>query len=247
MTRPPAVDTMTDRASVIVHERSLVPLTSWLMDALTASAASGRAVQILTVPTTRITAPLRLVLGASDGRWVVQEPGEAGYYDGLSGLPLTWDGSAFVPVNRSAPQGPSPSFLREGAGSVGHLRVELRVTQPAAADLDLGGALEALAATVTGTAPTNWGSSEPALFAWRRGDVTGLCRRRAPRPTFLVFVGQDRTGCPAVIGTQRVERVPSGVKESITFVAGYDAGRPAPVDELADLADTFARTGTWSP
>src|SRR4051794_27012532 len=55
----------------------------------------------------------------------------------------------------------------------------------------------------TGAVPASWGTSEPALSRWARSEVTDLCRRRAPQPTFTVFVGPglDGDGRRIFIGT----------------------------------------------
>ncbi|GGR66375.1 hypothetical protein GCM10010269_01280 [Streptomyces humidus] len=50
---------------------------------------SGRALQIVTPPQVRVSAPARATLLQPPNRWVVQDPAQ-GYYDGLSGAVLRW-------------------------------------------------------------------------------------------------------------------------------------------------------------
>ncbi|MFK0175364.1 DUF6177 family protein [Streptomyces xanthochromogenes] len=61
----------TDHASVIVLDRPVVALATWLSDALRAAAADGRALQLDTPPSCRLTRPTRV---AHPNRWVVQDP-----------------------------------------------------------------------------------------------------------------------------------------------------------------------------
>jgi hypothetical protein len=84
----PAVDLITDKAAVVIQERPVVPLTSWLVDAATACAEARQGLQILTSADSRITLPLRTTLSEPKARWVVREPGDTGYFDGFSGIPL---------------------------------------------------------------------------------------------------------------------------------------------------------------
>ncbi|RAY13180.1 hypothetical protein DPM19_22075 [Actinomadura craniellae] len=240
MSAHPAVDILTARTAVVIQDRPLVPLSSWLIDAMAACARGGLAFQVLTPDDSRITLPLRMALNISRSRWVVQEPGDAGYYDGFSGMPLEWNGAAFAPVDagtaRSA--GPSPAFTRPVPDLGAQLLVDLRVLHPAAAELELGQTIELLADRLAGTEPTAWGTGEPTLSRWLPAEVTELCRRRSPQPTRLVFTG------PNLIGTHQVSRVTSGVTEAVMFVTGRAADEPSPLDDLAELAGELAARGT---
>jgi len=243
----PAVDIATGKSAVLIQDRPLVPLSSWLTDVMARCAAIGQAVQVLAPHDARLTLPLRLALDGKDTRWVVQEPGD-GYYDGFSGLPLTWDGMAFVLDREAAARGPSPTYLREPPGDLGHhLAVSLQVVHPATAGLELGETVERLAERLAGARPAAWGTAEPALSRWSRDEVTALCRRRAPRATYLVFMGPHGDGAPADVprfgGTLRVSRVTSGVKETISFAVALPPGADRPLDAIADLAGDLARGG----
>ncbi|RKS74725.1 hypothetical protein BZB76_3242 [Actinomadura pelletieri DSM 43383] len=250
----PAVDIVTRTSAVVIQDRPLVPLSSWLTDVMGRCAAIGQTVQVLAPHDARLTLPLRLALDGKDTRWVVQEPGD-GYYDGFSGLPLTWDGSAFIVDREAAPRGPSGTFLREPHTDLGHhLAVSLQVVHPATHELELGGTVERLAETLAGARPASWGTAEPALSRWSPTAVTELCRRRTPHATYLVFMGPHGTDAPAFGGTVRVSRVTSGVKETISFAVALPPGASRPLDDLESLAADLARDGTlgtlvarWSP
>ncbi|MFI0482182.1 DUF6177 family protein [Actinomadura sp. 9N215] len=248
-TAHPAVDIVTGESAVVIQDRPLVPLSSWLTDVMARCAAIGQAVQVLAPHDARLTLPLRLALNGKDTRWVVQEPDD-GYYDGFSGFPLAWDGTAFVVDREAATRGPSPTYLREPPAGLGHhLTVSLQIVHPATPELELGGTVERLTETLAGALPASWGTAEPALSRWSPGELTDLCRRRTPRATYLVFMGPHGTDAPDTPrfgGTVRVSRVTSGVKEAISFAVALppDAGRP--LDDLGDLAAALARGGTLS-
>src|SRR5205823_1085904 len=89
----PAADALTPKAMVILQDRPVVAFTKWLADGLRLCSETRRGLQVVTGPDSRITVPLRLVLTGQNTHWVVRADG--GYYDGLSGVPLVWDGSAF--------------------------------------------------------------------------------------------------------------------------------------------------------
>ena len=245
MTEHPAVDILTGKTAVVVQERALVPLSSWLTDAMAACGRIGLTLQVLTRPDARITLPLRMALSGPGARWVAQAPGDEGYYDGMSGARLTWDGQTFA-LGEEALAGPSPGFLDEPADLGHHLLVDLRVRHEAGAGLRLGGALHLLATELAGGPPTSWGTSEPALSVWDRDAVTELCRDRTPRGTWLVVTGQgdEEKGHRPFISTERVSRVESGVKETITFVVGRGPDDRPPLAALAELADRLAGDGT---
>ncbi|MFC7329860.1 DUF6177 family protein [Marinactinospora rubrisoli] len=244
LTQHPAVELVTARTALVVQDRPLVPLTSWIADAAAASARSERGLQVLTPAGSRVTLPLRTLLNNAKARWVVEEPDGSGHYDGFSGAPLVWDAAAgyTLPAPGAATGGPSRTFLDAPSAPGGQLLVDLRLVHPATEDLVIGGAIETLAATFTGAAPAGWGVGEPALSPWNPAEMTDLCRRRAPQATLLTIAGPG-DGTRSFIGTQRVARVTSGVKETITAAVGYRDDEEPPIGELADLAREFADRG----
>ncbi|MGI5473322.1 DUF6177 family protein [Streptomyces sp. CA-132043] len=236
----PAVDVLTDTATVLFQDRPVLALSSWLGNALLAAASEGREIQVVTPPQTLLTLPARLALTEAQGRWVVREE-SGGYYDGLSGAVLGWQGDAFARL-------PAASREEGGAGTAAafapvpnpderQLLLSLRTCHRADEQLVLGGGLEAAWQHLTGAAPAAWGTAEPAGLPWSRRNLTAFARERAPRPTRLVVVGAPER--PAVAAVH-VLRTADGVEEDINLAIGYDKDGPPPFDALAGLADELA-------
>lgn len=229
----PAVDVLTDTTAVVIQDRPLIAMTSWLSDALRTTTATDRALQIVTPPTARLTLPTRTALRGLPNRWVVQDP-EHGYYDGLSGAVLHWKKGTFTPAQDE--QG--ATVVAEAfapAPDVGdrQLILTLRTRHPADEHLVLGHALEAALRHLTGAPPAGWSTAEPVNLPWSTGKLTDLARARAPRPTWLVAVGHpDR---PA-LATVRVLRTPAGVEEDITLALGYGGDETPPLHAVEELA-----------
>ncbi|MFJ4435000.1 DUF6177 family protein [Streptomyces sp. NPDC088923] len=248
----PAVDVLTPRALVVMQDRPVVPLSTWLADALRHAADSGRALQLVTPPASRLTLPLRTALRGLPHRWVVRDE-RRGLYDGLSGVRLRWSGGAFGPDldERGAAILVEP-FREPVAGAVRQLVLQVRTRHHPDAELLLGGALEALFRRLTGAAPQGWGTAEPAGNPWSRRQLTELARARAPRPTLLTVVGAG------ALATVRVLRTREGVEEDVTVVVGEggaggaeggrdEGGRGAGPDAVDEVArELHARHGLLS-
>lgn len=232
-TAAPAVDVLTPAAAVVIQERPLVAMTTWLSDALRTAADSDRALQIVTPPTARLTLATRTALQGLPNRWVVQDP-EHGYYDGLSGAVLHWKDGAFTPVrDEDGTTALAEAFTAPGEAGDRQLVLTLRTRHAPDADLVLGRALEAVFRGLTGTAPAGWSTAEPVNLPWSTRELTDLARTRAPRPTWLIAVGHpDR---PA-LATVRVLRTRAGVEEDITVTFGYGAGEDVPLEAIEGLA-----------
>lgn len=222
----PAVDVLTERAAVVMQDRPIVPLTSWLSDALRTAAEGELALQIVTPPTTRLSLPTRTALRGLPNRWVVQDP-EHGFYDGLSGARLHWKDGAFTPTGAAAQSAP---FTDTGDRQ---LLLTLRTRHPAEADLVLGRSLETAWQHLTGRPPAGWSTAEPVNLPWSTRQLTDLARSRAPRSTWLVAVGHPER--PAV-ATLRMLRTPAGVEEDIALALGYGAEEDVPLDAIETLA-----------
>ncbi|MDT0613905.1 DUF6177 family protein [Streptomyces lancefieldiae] len=232
-TGTPAVDVLTTTTAVVIQDRPLVPLTSWLSDALRTAADSDRALQIVTPPTARLTLPTRAALHGLPNRWVVQDP-EHGYYDGLSGAVLHWKGGTFTPVRDEEGKARLAEAFTAAALVPGdrQLLLTLRTRHTPDTDLVLGRSLEAAFRHLTGSPPVGWSTAEPVNLPWSTRELTDLARARAPRPTWLVAVGApDR---PA-IATVRVLRTPAGVEEDISLALGYGDGGPPPLGAVEEL------------
>ncbi|WP_171110513.1 MULTISPECIES: DUF6177 family protein [Streptomyces] len=229
----PAIDVLTPSTAVVIQDRPLAPLTSWLSDALRTATEGDRALQIVTPPTARLTMPTRTALRGLPNRWVVQDP-DHGYYDGLSGAVLHWKGGTFTPVRDEQGTTPVAGAFSAGAGTgERQLLLTLRTRHPADPDLVLGRALETCFRHLTGTAPAGWSTAEPVNVPWSTRGLADLARSRAPRPTWLIAVGHpDR---PA-LATVRVRRTPAGVEEDIAVALGYGEDEPPPLHALDGLA-----------
>ncbi|MFF1482408.1 DUF6177 family protein [Streptomyces sp. NPDC058301] len=236
--QPPAVDIQTDRVSVVVQDRPVIALTTWLSNALAETATQGRALQLVTPPTSRLTLPTRAALAFGPHRWVVQHP-ETGHYDGLRGARLHWNDAAFtegsgpdgtprVAAPFTAPAGaPTPEGERQ-------LAFSLRTVHVATADLVLGAVLEAAWQHLTGAPPTGWGTAEPVNLPWSKRELTELARTRAQKglPTFLIALGTPEQ--PAIATTQIVP-TPAGIEEHTTLALGYGPDDAVPLETLPEL------------
>ncbi|CAM5237081.1 hypothetical protein SVIOM74S_09310 [Streptomyces violarus] len=161
-TGAPAVDVLTDSTAVVIQDRPLVAMTSWLSDALRTAATADRALQIVTPPSARLTLPTRTALRGVPNRWVVQDP-EHGYYDGLSGAVLHWKDGSFIPVHDE--QGATrvaEAFTPTPDTGDRQLILTLRTRQPAEENLALGHALEAAFQHLTGAPPAGWSTPNPS-------------------------------------------------------------------------------------
>ncbi|MGI5528135.1 DUF6177 family protein [Streptomyces syringium] len=229
----PAVDMLTDEAAVVLQDRPVVPMTSWLSEALRATVESDRSLQIVTPPHCRLSLPTRMLVQSTPSRWVVQDE-RCGYYDGLTGAVLRWQDGAFSPDRDERGESPVADAFTEGRPTgERQLIVSFRTLHQPEADLVLGGALEAAWQALTGGPPAGWGTSEPAGLIWSRRQLTELAYGRAPQPTWTVVVGTpDR---PAV-ATLRVIRTSEGVEEDVTLTLGYGPDEQPPLEALSELA-----------
>ncbi|MFD5519792.1 DUF6177 family protein [Streptomyces sp. NPDC127066] len=237
----PAVDVLTDSTVVVLIDRPVVALTSWLSAVLRATSSSGRALQIVTPPHVRLSLPARTALAQVPNRWVVQDPG-CGYYDGLSGAVLRWQSGTFAPAlttdGGTTDGGPTVAgAFADVPPSAGYqLVVAFRTVRPADEHLVLGRSLETAWKTLTGAPPAGWGTAEPVSLPWSPRQLTDLARDRAPVPTQVITVGHpDR---PA-IATMRVIRTATGVEEDIRLALGYRADETPPLEAIEELAGTL--------
>ncbi|EGX55475.1 hypothetical protein SZN_32726 [Streptomyces zinciresistens K42] len=232
-TSTPAVDVLTDSTAVVIQDRPVVAMTSWLSDALRTATAADRALQIVTPPTARLTLPTRTALHGLPNRWVVQDP-QHGYYDGLSGAVLHWKNGTFTPVrDEEGAASTAEAFKTATETGERQLLLTLRTRHPADADLVLGHALETAFRHLTGSPPAGWSTAEPVNLPWSTRQLTDLARSRAPRPTWLIAIGHpDR---PA-LATMRVLRTTAGVEEDITLALGHGRNETPPLHAIEALA-----------
>lgn len=242
----PAVSALTEKNAVLVQDRPVIPLSSWLVDALAEHGRRGLGLQVVTPSTSVITHALRWFLSSPSATWVVRAP-DGRYYDGFNGLPLVWEaGTGFVPDPEvNAEEGPNEAFRTSAEEELGtHLHVDVRVDHPASDRLELGGTVELLAERLAGAPPSVWGVCEPLSRAWDPVQVTAMARRRSPSQTLLVFTGRPggvgKEGARPFAGSLRVTRTPSGVRERILFSVGHRPGEEPALDALTPLLRELA-------
>lgn len=233
----PAVDVLTDQAAVILSDRPLIPMTTWLSEVLRTAADNERALQIVTPPHARLTLPTRAALGGHPNRWVVRDE-TCGYYDGLSGAVLRWRDGAFAPARSADGQTRvAQAFTKSADTDERQLLLSLRIRHAPDRDLTLGTALEACWQALTGASPSGWGIAEPINLPWSIRQLTETVRNRAPEPSWLTTVGHpDR---PA-IATTVITHTTAGVEQDITLAIGYGRGENPPLDAIRSLAAALA-------
>lgn len=243
-TQHPAVSVATEKNAVLVQDRPVVPLSSWVVDAMAEFGRKGLGLQLVTASTSVITHALRWFLSRRGATWVVRTP-DARYYDGFNGLPLSWEKDVgFVPDPEvDAEAGPYQAFRTSPDEDLGtQLHVDLQIDHPIAPGLELGGGAEMLAERLAGARPALWGVSEPLTREWSPADITTMARNRAPGQTVLVFSGQPggEEGTRPFAGTMRVSRTPLGVREHLLFTVGYRPDEEPELDALKALVRELA-------
>jgi len=233
----PAIDVLTDSIAVVLQDRPVIPMTSWLSDALRTAITSDRALHIVTPNTAQLTLPTRHALGGHPHRWVVQDS-QDGYYDGLSGAVLQWQNGTFAPAGAaSGATAIAKAFTSTADIGDRQLILAIRTRHPADERLVLGRALETAWVHLTGAPPAGWSTAEPVNLPWSTRQLTDLARQRAPQPTWLIAIGHpDR---PA-LATVRIARTPGGVEEDIALSLGYGEDESPPLDAIPGLAETLA-------
>lgn len=238
----PSVDRRAEEAVVIEMERPVVPLTSWIADAIAVFGAERKAIQVVTPPTSRLTRPLWALLSGPGARWVVEDS-ERGHFDGVNGLPLEWDATkGFKPIAQGGPVAPVEGFQASAqylASSATHVLLDLTVEHPASEDLVLGGAAETLTSTLTGDLPVGWSSNEPMARTWSREAVTELCKKRAPNPSRMFAAGPHDAECPFIVSLT-VKRTRTGLLEALIVTIAVPPGEPVPHDDLMRSVELLA-------
>ncbi|WP_026415330.1 DUF6177 family protein [Actinomadura oligospora] len=203
-------DAVTDRALVVLSDRPVIGLTSDLAEAESTCTGSGRIVQLVTSPHSRITTVLRLLVTANKIEWIVRDTD--GYYAALTGHPMHWDGTAFVPLSSATDY--APGFVKGPASPLGtHLTLTLRTDSSAP-----GAAVEALTRAMTGANPTGWDTSEPIAHPWNLADLY------ADPPTRMVAVGPG----PSLALSERTSAHNGTATENTTITFAFALNAPQP-------------------
>ncbi|MFI0410745.1 DUF6177 family protein [Actinomadura sp. 3N508] len=225
------VDALTDQAMVVLQDRPLVPLSAWLNNALGDCTASGRTLQLVTPLDSRLSLPLRTVAAGNEMQWVVRN-GD-GYYEGLTGRPLKWSGTTFVPVPEARDY--APGFTTRPSARIGS-QLTLVYRTKHGPEGDLGGPVERLLQLLTGKPPGALGATEPLEHPWRADRFTEYARGRS---TARLLVGGDgprpaQAICDFTAGTG------GDVAEVSTVTVGYMPEDPPPLQHLPTLVGALA-------
>jgi hypothetical protein len=239
----PGVDLITESVAVVMQDRPVIGMSSWLSDALASAKFASRDVQLVTPSTSRLTWPVRSMLFTGlYSRWVVTA-GDDEYFDGLSGIRLKWNGDQFLARSTAKP-GEQTSDLHPDyvvqEEPFAQLQLTVRVRHKPVASLMLGKVAELLFTATTGSGPAGWSTSEPVTQPWSPDALTEYCRDRAPDPTWLVVSGQPGQEFKPAVGTLEARRTRSGLDETVTLaVAQPGMDFPSP-QELGELIDSVA-------
>lgn len=204
--RHPTVDLLTRTRAVMICQRPVVGLSSWLVDAARRSIEAGLVPTVVTPRATRLTLPMRSAVDNGLAQWLVRVVG-GGFYDGMSGRQVSFEDEDFVTGEEIAPE-----FGEVVEPDAWQVLIALSVEHRAAIHTQLGGAVETLARAFTGVRPAGWGAHEPATETWGRADLTTFARRRMPADSRVVVIG---AGAGTLSATTSVERTERGVEESL--------------------------------
>lgn len=229
------VDALTDQAMVVLQDRPLVPLSAWLNRAFADCAAGGRTLQLVTPLDSRLSLPLRTAASGQDVQWVVRN-GD-GYYEGLTGRPLKWNGGTFVPVPEARDY--APGFTTRPTAPIGS-QLTLVYRTRHGAEGDIGGPVERLLQLLTGKQPGALGPTEPLEHPWRRDRFTEYARGRS---TARLLVGGDGPR-PAQAICDFSTADGGGVAEVSTVTVGYMPDDPPPLQHLPTLVGAMAADQT---
>ncbi|MEU4191501.1 DUF6177 family protein [Kribbella sp. NPDC026611] len=239
----PGVDLITEKVAVVMQDRPVIGMSSWLVDALTSAKMEARDIQLVTPKTSRLTWPVRSMLfNGAFSKWVVTaDDGE--YYDGLNGVRLKWDGDLFIARSTAKP-GEQTSDLHPDyviqKEPFGHLQLTVRVRHKPVASLMLGKLAELLFTRTTGGGPAGWSTSEPVTQPWSPDALTEYCRDRAPDPTWLVVSGPPGAEFKPALGTLEARRTRSGLDETVTLAVVQPGLEFPSAHAIGDLIDEVA-------
>lgn len=236
----PLVDAVGPGFVVSETDAAVVSLSAARMGLVLETRAADLVFVQLTPSDSRVTPALLAMLRRTSSAWVVRE----GDRYRAAGSAEVVDDVATAMLAQQA----SPRSVRLGADEVPWIEVVVSVHHPATEQAGIGRTAELLLEGLAGSAPTAWGTVEPATLAWSVGAVTDFARGRAPRPTRLVAAAPVDGGVASV--QIRVERSATGVTEetrlalprrgpggtvSVTGTVSPTADGPV-VEVLADLA-----------
>ncbi|MBX6767709.1 MAG: hypothetical protein IRY90_11250, partial [Actinomadura rubrobrunea] len=225
------VDALTDQAMVVLQDRPVVALHAWLAEALDDCIGSGRTLQLVTPIGARLSLPLRSVVAGRAAQWVVRD-GD-GYYEGLTGRPLQWNGATFVPVPEARDY--APGYTSRPTAPIGAQLSLIYRSQHGPARV-LGGAANRLLQLLTGKGPVGWGPAEPLAHPWQPDRFTEYARGR-PSARLIVMGDGPR---PAQAVCEFTAADAGVVIEVTTVTVGYGGDDPPPLQHLPSLVGALA-------
>jgi hypothetical protein len=246
--RHPLIDAVTPRVVRVDSRARVVRLSAPLADLL-ARRRGRRRVVLVTGEASRLTVGTRAALVQAGAAWAVHDE-NGDLRDGLTGSPYADLDDA------GHPRGPGDDgsaadddvvvpVVREAVDTTAQLSVDLTVLHRASHDTSLGGAVEVLAAAVSGSQPDRWGETEPLRRPWDRWVLTQHARHAAPELVRVVVEG------PHLSGTVTARVTEHGIEETTALTVSVPSSAEGdPVDSavarlteaLADIARTSLPT-----
>ncbi|MFF5264791.1 DUF6177 family protein [Actinomadura viridis] len=215
-----AADVRTDRTTVLLTDRAIVPLSPGMTDS----------VQVVTPVSARVTLPMRAHILSGRATWVVRDDG--GYYDGLTGRPLHWSDGAFVPVPSARDY--APGFKTSPSQPLGsHLTLAIR-----AKHTEAGSSLDQAMRLLTGAPPTGWGTSEPLEHRWNPAALTAYVRSPSFTGRPIIAIGQRS------LAITELTRESDGIVAVTTLTIGYAPGETPPLQQLPALIASLEHTAS---
>lgn len=230
----PLVDFAGDGFVVSVATSSLVGVTDARSNLLAECLMLGTRVVFVTPGHTRMTFGMLQVMALSGALWLVEEP-DGSLRDAITGVSADTVADAVAAVNsRTRPARDIPLTVSEEPTQP-WLQVAISVHHQPRAEVLLGRAAEALAATLGDGRVVGWGTSEPAGLRFSRENITRFARERMPLETRVYTVTR---GLRPTTGTIRVARSASGVLEETTMLVSLGTDQ-AVVDEVMSRLSQF--------
>ncbi|MFD0691773.1 DUF6177 family protein [Actinomadura fibrosa] len=222
-------DVLTSSAAVVLQDRPVIALGAAVTEALDECERSGRVLQIVTGHRGRITVPVRALVSSPRAQWVVHD--DNGYYEGLTGRPMYWDGRSFTHVPDARDY--APGYVTPPSAPVG-TQLVLTFQARHTPQTRLGGQVDQLMRLLIGRSPAGWGTTEPLEHLWDPAELTA--RVHAGPRSRIIAVGQ---GARRAAATLEFSDTP-GIAELTTLTVGYGPGDPPPVEDLPSLLDALA-------
>lgn len=221
-------DVLTAQAAVILTDRPVVALSPAISQALTECERTNRTLQLVTSTTSRLTLPLR----ESKAQWLVHDDG---YYEGLTGRPMQWNGSAFVPLPDARDY--APSYTTPPTAPIGSQLV-LTFQARHAPTAVLGLHTEKLMRLLTGEPPKGWGQTEPLQHPWDPENLTAHAATTSS--SRVIAIGASSR--PAIATSDFSPLVPptSGTAEMTTLTIGYTDDEDPPIPQLPSFIDLLS-------